>query len=512
MREGASKSMKLNRDLEKYIEKALEQGRPVKIGWGRAGDERPKEGEFGVMSHLPEGARVLCLGNLGECVGMANRGGTLTLRGSAGSMLGAFHQSGKTVVEKDVGARTGFKMIGGDITIQGSVDDEAGAGMAGGTILVRGHSGSNLGAGMKGGVIVVMGSVGLDPGIGMVGGRIIISGSCPPPPEGVDMRSIKKKEISEFGPLLDPLGLSLNEDALVLESANEVLTTDYLPDFSISEGFEKISLVQNENAISEHAPLDHLTLLVASDSEKDGLLLQIPWIVSCESPIGDDWQGAEIPAMVKTAPRANDLLLVGAEELGECVTSLKLCSGLVFDISEFPGLNDAEIEAILVSLRSRMEDQAIILLRGNIGRIEQLFRLVMDLKLDGAVVECATPNGSRLAAALPKIGLASKAIGIGTTGKFVFIETMNEPDAKDMLVAIGAGCTGLIAPTSGGDLPSKFVKLESELRGWMKEIGIDRMERIGRRNLRATDFDTAAISGLRLLGYDRPLKMWLDLR
>ena len=79
MREGAAKSMKLNKDLEKYVEKALEQGRPVKIGWGRAGDERPKEGEFGVMSHLPEGARVLCLGNLGECVGMANRGGTLTL-------------------------------------------------------------------------------------------------------------------------------------------------------------------------------------------------------------------------------------------------------------------------------------------------------------------------------------------------------------------------------------------------------------------------------------------------
>ena len=76
----------------------------------------------------------------------------------------------------------------------------------------------------------------------------------------------------------------------------------------------------------------------------------------------------------------------------------------------------------------------------------------------------------------------------------------------------GSGCTGLIAPTSGGDLPQKLVKLESELRGWMKEIGIDRMERIGRRNLRANDFDTAAISGLRLIGYDRPLKMWLDLR
>ena len=45
----------------------------------------------------------------------------------------------------------------------------------------------------------------------------------------------------------------------------------------------------------------------------------------------------------------------------------------------------------------------------------------------------------------------------------------------------------------------------------MREIGIDRIERIGRRNLFATDYDTAAISGLRLMGYDRPLPMWLEL-
>jgi hypothetical protein len=46
----------------------------------------------------------------------------------------------------------------------------------------------------------------------------------------------------------------------------------------------------------------------------------------------------------------------------------------------------------------------------------------------------------------------------------------------------------------------------------MRELGIDGLERIGRRNLRATDYDTAAISGLRLVGYDRPLPMWLELR
>ena len=42
MREGASKSMKLNRDLEKYIEKALEQKGQLKIGWGGPGTNAPK--------------------------------------------------------------------------------------------------------------------------------------------------------------------------------------------------------------------------------------------------------------------------------------------------------------------------------------------------------------------------------------------------------------------------------------------------------------------------------------
>jgi len=513
VREAASKSMKLNRDLDRYVEKALDQGRPVKIGWGRAGDERPKNGEFGVMTHLPEGARVLCLGNLGECVGSANRGGTLTLRGSAGSMLGSFHESGKTVVEKDVGQRAGFKMMGGEILIQGSVGDEGGAGMSGGTIIVRGHSGGSLGAGMSGGTIVVMGSVGSDPGIGMRGGRIIISGSCPPPPSGVEMRSIEKSEISEFEELLGPMDLSLNEDALILEAAANLSGPSQLSRSSISERFENISLCQNEDTLSEFAQLDHLTLLVPDGSDSEGLLLEIPWIISCETTVGsEDWGGCEMPAIVRKEPRAIDLLLVGEKELPNSIDYVRDCAGLVFDISEFPGINDAEIEAILVSLRSRMADPSIVMLRGNVGRIERLFRLVMDLELDGAIVECASPNGSRLASTLPKIGMGARAMGISEAGKYVIIEIDNEPDAKDLLVAIASGCTAIVAPDSGGSIPSKINHLSGELRGWMREIGIDRIDRIGRRNLRANDYDTAAISGLRLIGYDRPLKMWLDLR
>ena len=513
MRDIVNKSLKLNNDLDRYVEQALEQGRPVKIGWGRAGDERPKDGEFGVMTHLPEGARVLCLGSLGDGVGAANRGGTLTLRGDCGSMLGAFHLSGKTVVEKDVGDKAGFAMNGGEISIQGSTGDEAGYSMAGGFLLVRGHSGDRLGCGMSGGAIVVMGSVGSEPGIGMTGGRVIISGSCPPPPDGVEMRSIKKSEISEFSKLLEPMGLSLNDDALVLESAGDGFSSVEGAEFFISEGFENISLYPNEDSLSNNAPLDHYTLLVQDGSDSGGALLKIPWIMTCETTMGSErWKGIDSPAIVRTESRDNDLLLVGKNEFCEAIDHVGNCSGVVFDITDFPGLNDAEIEAMIISLRSRMSESSIILLRGRIDRIERLFRLVMDLELDGAIVNCATRSGSRLASSLPKIGLASKAMGMSETGKFVMIEVLHEPVAKDLIIAVASGCTALVSPCPESDLNEKINELTMGIRGWMREIGVDRIERIGRRNLRANDFDTAAISGLRLVGYDRPLKMWLDLR
>ena len=55
MREVTAKSIKLNRDLEKKIlTEALERDLLVRIGWGRNGDEKPKNGEIGVITHLPK--------------------------------------------------------------------------------------------------------------------------------------------------------------------------------------------------------------------------------------------------------------------------------------------------------------------------------------------------------------------------------------------------------------------------------------------------------------------------
>ena len=92
------------------------------------------------------------------------------------------------------------------------------------------------------------------------------------------------------------------------------------------------------------------------------------------------------------------------------------------------------------------------------------------------------------------------------------LEMDQEPNAKDLMVAVAAGCTAIVSPLSGSEPEESIDEIERALRQLMREIGVDRIERVGRRNLRAIDYETAAISGLRLIGYDRPLKMWLELR
>jgi len=512
MREVTTKSMKLARDLDGMLDEALDRDLLIKIGWGRGGDEKPKSGEIGAASHLPKGSRVLLLGDLGQCAGAMNKGGTFTLQGSAGSMLGAFQRDGRIVVEKDVAERAAHRMSGGVIIVQGSAGDDAGAGMSGGILIVRGHTGKGVGSGMSGGTIVVLGSVGAEPGRGMTGGRIVIAGSCPPPGEGAAMRGIEDEELLEIADHLEPMGLSMEEDALVLASAEDsVSALVEFPESSVAEGFESIALIpSSSDRLPLHTSLDLLTLLMPLGSEEGGLLFPIPWLI--ETDTAESWKGeaeSEQPALVRNSPRSCDLLKIGENQLVKCSEDLSNCAGIVLDLDGIPPMDDAEIEAILVSLTSKMSEDSLVLLRDVSDRVDHLFRLVVDLDLDGAIIDAASPGGSRATAALPRIGLAARAMNLTGQGRQLLIEVDEAPGAEDLLICVAAGCSVLVAPPPQDGIEETLQWLRSTTRGWMIELGIDGLEKLSRRNLRALDYDTASISGLRLIGYDRPLPMWL---
>jgi len=510
MREVTEKSMKLNRDLEKMLVEALERDLLVRIGWGRNGDEKPKEGEIGVITHLPEKSRVLLLGNLGECCGAMNRGGTLTIQGGCSSMAGAFQEGGRLIIEKDVGDRVGSNMTGGFINIQGSAANFAGESMKEGTILIRGHAGEKIGAGMSGGNIVVLGSVGKDPGLGMIGGKVFVAGNCPPAGEGAEIREISPKEIIEISEHLEPLGLSINKDALVIVPSEKDPVVLERPEISIMEGLEKILLVPSgKNRQTLYEKLDTSTML-KSVNEDGGLIFPIPWLVEKdEKMIIEHEDEIQQPFLVRKSPRDIDFLIVDQENIVDASEHLKKCSGIVVNLESLPKMNDAELEGLIISLRSKMMKKSIVMLRDRVDRVENLLRMIIDLNLDGAIINASTPGGSRASAALPRIGLASRAMNIKEQGKHLLLKLDETPTAEDFIVAKGAGCSLIVAPNKDEKIEETLLWLKSTLNGWMSDLGVQNLNEITRRNLRAVDYDTAAISGLRLIGYDRPLPMWL---
>lgn len=511
MREQTARSVKLNREIARMLPEAMDKDRLVKIGYGSGGDTKPRDGDFGVLTHLPVGSRVLLLGNLGECVGAMNRGGTLNIEGSCESMLGAFQSDGRIVVERDVGDRLAMNMDGGSVTVMGSAGKDACAGMKGGVVLVRGQASSGAGSGMVGGTLIVMGSVGADPGIGMKGGRVIIAGSCPPPGKGSMMRSISNKEVIELEDFLEPLGLSLEEDALVLVPDKDSSMGCITPKRWVSEGFDGIGISpSSSDRIPNHSIIDTSISIIPVGSDEVRLELPVPWII--RSPRGISYPDGKIriPCLVSAEPNDGDLLIVGEEELAKFPENAKEVSGIVLDLQSLPPMNDAEIEAILVSLSSHLSSSSLILLRDGADRIEGLFRLVVDLDLDGAIVSVATPGGGKAAAALPRIGLASRAMGLDAQGRIIGIELEKQPSAEDLIIVRASGCSFVVGPI---DEESKISDVSEtimpEIVGIMKEAGLSNFHNVGRRILRAKDMETAAISGLRLIGFERPLPMWL---
>ena len=82
-----------------------------------------------------------------------------------------------------------------------------------------------------------------------------------------------------------------------------------------------------------------------------------------------------------------------------------------------------------------------------------------------------------------------------------------------MAIACSSGGSFVVArpPDDAGTSAKINSWLEStlaQLKGEMIRLGCDSIEKLGRRNMRALDHETASISGLRLVGYERPLPHW----
>ena len=472
MREMVEKSIQLNRELISLLEKALESNKAIKIGWGKGNDPKPRDGEMGVASHLPIGARVRLLGDISDMAAICAEGGNFTLEGDASGLFGAWNRGAKLVVERECGARLGMKMEDGMILVHGSSGAEAGAGMKGGLLVIRGNSGKRCGAGMKGGLLVVMGDVASDVGTNMQGGRIIVNGRCPPPGEGAKSIPLDSETFSEINETLSELNIKIDSDAALIIQDDDHPTVVEVPSRGVDSQFESITIVSTGNPrLHEHAPLDLLTLLQLRGMEK-GMLLPLPIMPYLPSSKG--LKGVFIdrqPCIVDSNPRPIDLLRISEDNIHDCIESLDDAGGAVLSLDELPRMNDAEIDALITLVRSRLDDEKFILLEGCVDRISLIHRLAAGLDCDGVIANASTSAHLPASAALPMMGLSAREHQLTRKGVFQGMSLPWSCSALDSLVVCSAGAQFLVSnPFENSEMPKNSKEFSARVESWLSEI------------------------------------------
>ena len=495
--EVVASSMSINSRLPAQLEKALERNIVLRIGWTTNGDPVPKDGEMGLCPNLPAGSKVRSLGYLGSFTAAFGQGGSFTHQGDVGSFLGAGNNGNKITCERTAGNCTGFGQKSGRITVLDGTGDDAGARMSGGMLVIRGDAGIRIGGGMSGGDIVVHGDVGGDPGAGMTGGRIIINGRCPTPPPGVTLRTLDKDELKKINKELGDVELQVPADAVCLVSDGtsiEGIMADCRDDLS---GISIIPMTTNHNP--SYSTCDTVVLV----GEEDSLALPIPLLPYVPKGVQDDLFH---PCLVKEKPRDCDIVIIDSDNIANAPDLIKSAAGFAIDLDSLPRLDGAALDGLLVALKcTAPANSKVILIRG-VGQTASLHIDSQHHDADCAVSVLNDGSGISAAASLPMVGRsASTNLEDGT------IASMWIPwsaTSEDLAILCASNVAFTICPAPDENIAGWIAQVTSGLSAHLNRLGLASIDSLTRGNLRAFDQDTAAVSGLRLAGYDRPLPHW----
>ena len=214
--------------------------------------------------------------------------------------------------------------------------------------------------------------------------------------------------------------------------------------------------------------------------------------------------------MVRQNPRNNDFLIVDQFNLSEISKFIGDSGGFVVDLSALPSMNSEEIDGILVALRSLCGKQKPFAILSDIGRVNSLHVRAAYHNADLAICKIEDGSGISEAASLPLIGRSSKEnLSSSDTDSGIILGF--SADAKDLAILSATGIKVVcceVPMVDAMDLALWLQGLSQDLSDILRNLGLDTIDGLSRQNLRALDYETAAVSGLRLSGYERPLPHW----
>ena len=510
-----ARSFNINNKLGPKLEAAAEQNAILRIGWTNAGDPVPKNGELGLCPGIPKGAKIRALGTLGSWTASFGKGGVFTIQGDVGSFLGAANNGNQITCERSAGNYAGFAMSSGKISILDGCGDDLGSCMSGGLLAVRGNAGLRVGGGMTGGIIVVDGDIGNDPGAGMTGGKIIVNGRCPNPPEGVVLRPITDSELVELNKEIDDKNFQIPNDSVCLESSGEQKNNNHS---IVSAGdLSMIGLVpsgQPRNMF--YSTCDTVALLGERAESNTPIALPLPILphVTDGNILVNKKKPSKLvetqPFVVTHNPRTVDFISVEMNNLTHCTDALSSSGGAVVNLMKMPSMDAEEIDGMLVAIRSLLGQEKPFGFADGVGRIEALHKSSSYHNADISICIIEDESGISESASLPLIGRSNKA-NLENTYTDSGIELGFSANAEDIakLRASGLKFVCCSSPSDSYDEISNWLdEIQSKLSTILQNLGLESIDSLSRQNLRALDYETAAVSGLRLSGYERPLPHW----
>ena len=514
------RSFNINSKLGPRLIAAAEQNAILRIGWTNAGEPVPKNGELGLCPDLPKGARMRALGVLGSWTAPFGSGGTFTLQGDAGAFLGAGNRGNVIVCERLAGDFAGFAMRDGKISILDGAGTDAGACMSGGLLIVRGTVGARVGGGMSEGLIVIHGDVGSDPGAGMTGGRIIINGRCPTPPTGVSLRPLTSAEVKAINKQLNDEELHIPTDSVCLTPSDTIQVEHESGQVSASD-LSMVGLVPNDRQQSQpYATYDTVTLVGERGDKGTPAALPLPLmaIIPDGNELAMDKDAlphavnllAHQPFLAQSNPRAIDFALIGEQNLADAPELLAASAGAVFDFDDLPAMNSEQLDGFFVAVRTLLGREKPFGMLGALGRTTNLHVRAAHHKADLAMSRIEDGSGVPEAASLPMIGRSAKSHLEGTDTEPAVLLGLSA-SAHDLAVLKASGISVIaceVPMADANDLAHWLQTLHQDMASLLSRLGIESIDRLERSHLRALDHETAAISGLRLVGYERPLPHW----
>lgn len=520
-------------DINIAIHERLKKSRSLRI--------EDMAGMNSIAVGLSEIAKITVEGTIGDYFGAFNGAATLRLMGDAGNYLGDSMSGGTLRVEGNAGYGTGSYMSGGNLNVAGNTGPATGQRMYDGVITIKGRTGPLTGLGMQGGLIFVAGSCGENTGHNMEDGVIYAKSFKSLGHNAIELplNKVDKTRLIEY---LEIDELEIEDYRKAVAKDDEIASDQDFPVILHDEpaGYmDRIILAPSFKFYTKEdlGDRDDIDLTTKLGSGLGVLKLPIPVIVydagvTSPSIISESAAlklpvlSSEIPDEEEDVPQSPYLLRILPERKGVTLESLSRSKGveivlgagagyylggeLISSIPERPlDINSSnELKNFIELIREVTQGTKpiIVSLQGE-NIYDSIFALARG-KPDAVILRSALPAAA-ITAAVEALEDSDRrdSISIYVLGEF----STGEQILK--LMALGANGVVIMQPDRGTVLKDEkevftLTRLQEELKVLVAYLGHRGISGVTGEDLRTLDYTTAAITGIKLLGYDQKLPIW----